>query len=141
MDNNKFLILVGYFCDLTGETSMFNVPTKKELEKIPKLFSNENEPFKDKIIHMHFFLLNSDWYIAEFDGEDIFFGFVCLNGWKGFAEWGNISFSELKKLKAKVPIKIYGIDSGSIPLEVDRDLFFKPKKAIQIKLINECQGW
>ena len=119
---------------------MFNEPSKKELARLPKLYSTEKVPFKDKVIHMHFFLLNSDWYIAEFDGDDTFFGFVCLNGWKEFAEWGNISFSELKQLKEEVPIKIHGIESGFIPLEVDRDLFFRPKKAIEIKLIKECQG-
>ena len=119
---------------------MYNEPSKKELAKIPKLYSTENIPLKDKIIHMHFFLCNSDWYIAEYDGYDIFFGFVCLNGCKDLAEWGYIRFSELKELKANVPIKMSRNESGFIPLEVERDLHFKPIKSFKIQLIHECNS-
>ena len=45
-------------------------------------------------------------YNAEFDGEDKFFGFVCLNGWREFAEWGYFSFKELKELQVKQPIVV-----------------------------------
>ena len=47
---------------------MWNQPTEVELAKIPRLYATENVPAKDKIIHMHFFLASSDWYIAEFYG-------------------------------------------------------------------------
>ena len=128
---------------------MYNVPSKEELAKIPKLYSTENIPLKDKIIHMHFFLCDSDWYIAEYDGKDTFFGFACINGWKDLAEWGYISFSELKDLKVNVPINIHDIksrtDSGTesafIPIEVDRNLYFKPPKSSKIHLIRECNAW
>lgn len=120
---------------------MFNEPSEKELAKIPRLYSTENLPFKEKNIHLHFFLCNSNWYIAEFDGDDIFFGFVCLNGWKELAEWGIVSFKELKELKINAPITIHNNKSVFMPLEVDRNLYFKPKKAYEIELINECQEW
>ena len=120
---------------------MFNEPSEKELSNIPRMDSTENLLFKEKNIYLHFFLCNSNWYIAEFDGDDIFFGFVCLNGWKELAEWGIISFRELKKLRIIVPITIQDNKSVFISLEVDRDLNFSPKKAYEIQLISECQGW
>ena len=48
---------------------MFNEPSEKELAKIPKLYSTEDVPFKEKMIYLHFFLCSSDWYIAEFNGK------------------------------------------------------------------------
>ena len=93
------------------------------------------------MIYMHFFLASSDWFVAEFDGDNTFFGFVCLNGWTDCAEWGYISFRELKELQVKAPISIYGKKAGFIPLEVDRDINWTPAKASEVALIRECQGW
>jgi hypothetical protein len=92
------------------------------------------------VIHLHFFLGNNDWYIAEYGGKDTFFGFVCLNGWTDCAEWGYISYTELRELRVKQPIGIDG-QRMFIPLEVDRDLYWESKKAIDVPLIRECQGW
>ena len=58
---------------------MWNEPNKERLEKLPKLYETEHTPLKDKLIHLHFFIGGSDWYIAEFDGKDLFFGFAILN--------------------------------------------------------------
>ena len=119
---------------------MWNEPTEVELNKIPKLHETENVPVKDKIVHIHFFLASSDWYIAEYDGEDIFFGFACLNNWKDLAEWGYISYKELKELKVKQPIGIDG-QKALIPFEVDRDLNWMPRKATNVTLVRECLKW
>ena len=51
---------------------MWNEPTKKRLAKIPKLYETEHVPLKEKEIHLKFFVGNCTWYIAEFDGKDIF---------------------------------------------------------------------
>ena len=40
-----------------------------------------------------------DWYIVEFDGDDLFFGYAILNGDLDCSEWGYVSFSELKSIK------------------------------------------
>jgi len=93
---------------------MWNKPTTKQLAKLPRLYETENVKVTDKIIHMHFFMGGSDWYIAEYDGEALFFGFAVLNGDTQMAEWGYISFSELCRLR-----------SGFV--EVDRDLHWSPK--------------
>jgi hypothetical protein len=119
---------------------MWNQPSDIELNKIPRLYATEDVPARDKVIHLHFFLASSDWYIAEFDGDDIFFGFACLNNWKDLAEWGYISFRELKQLKVKAPVSING-QRALIPLEVDMDLNWISRKAFNVSLIRECQGW
>ena len=119
---------------------MWNEPTEVELNKIPRLYGTEDVPVKDKVIHLHFFLASSDWFIAEYDGDDIFFGFACLNNWKDLAEWGYISFKELKELKVKQSIGIDG-QRVLIPLEVDRDLKWISRKAVNVSLIRECLRW
>ena len=93
------------------------------MARIPKLYETEGTPLGEKIIYEHFFIGNSDWYIAEYDGEDIFFGYAILGGDLEMAEWGYISFEELKEIK---------IPPG---FEVERDLYWNPKKAKDIKKI------
>ena len=48
---------------------MWNQPTKERLNRIPKLYATEDVPLKHKLIHLHFFLGGSDWYISEYDGD------------------------------------------------------------------------
>ena len=79
---------------------MWNEPDSKRLSKIPKLYATEDIPNKNKAVHLHFFLGSCDWYIVEYDGEDIFFGYAILNGDTENAEWGYVSFNELKDIKA-----------------------------------------
>lgn len=108
---------------------MWNKPTSEELSKIPALYSSENISLKEKMIYMHFFIGGCDWYAAEYDpNEGIFFGFAILNNDLEMAEWGNFSLDELSNLKAKF-------------VEVDRDLYFTPTKAIDIENIRKAQNW
>lgn len=118
---------------------MWNTPTKSALTKIPRLYETEGIEAKDKLIHLHFFVGGSDWYIAEYDGEDTFFGFACLNGWQDCAEWGYISFQELKELRVKQPILFDGVKKVVL-LEVDRDVYWDVRKAKDVKLIVRCGG-
>jgi len=67
--------------------------------KIPRLYETENTPADEKLIFHHFFIGNSHWYAAEFDGEDIFYGYAILNGDMQNAEWGYFSLQELKSVK------------------------------------------
>jgi len=91
---------------------MWNQPTEKELAKIPRLYATEDVTF---------------------------FGFACLNGWTDLAEWGYISFKELKQLKVDAPVSING-QKALIPLEVDRTLYWEPKKAVDVLWIVKCGG-
>jgi len=75
---------------------MWNIPSKERLAKIPKLYETEHIPLKDKLIYLHFFIGHCDWYVSEYDpGDDLFWGYANL-GNHDFAEWGYISFDEVK---------------------------------------------
>jgi len=119
---------------------MWNIPDEQTLKMIPRLYETDQDEARDKLIYLHFFLGGSDWFIAKYDGEDTFFGFVCLNGLKEFAEWGYISFQELKELRVEQPILMFG-KPKIIYLEVDCDKYWIIKKAKDVPLISECQRW
>lgn len=108
---------------------MWCKPTEKQLSKIPGMYSGEAIPFEEKVIHMHFFMGGSDWYVTEYSAEEkMFFGFVILNGMYDIAEWGSISYIELCKMRFTF-------------LEVDRDKFWKVRKAKEVTKICQAQGW
>ena len=108
---------------------MWNKPNELELSKIPKYYSSEEVPLKEKMIYMHFFLGGCDWYAAEYDPESrIFFGFAILNDDLEMAEWGYFSLQELCDVKVEF-------------LEVDRDLHFEPIKAMEIERIKRAERW
>ncbi len=77
---------------------MWNLPNQKRLCKIPKVYETDHIDSKEKLIYLHFFIFGCDWYIAEFDGDDTFYGYSVLNNDLQNAEWGYISFSELKSI-------------------------------------------
>jgi hypothetical protein len=110
---------------------MWNEPTKERLSKIPKLYETEGTPTRDKLIHLHFFIAGCDWYVAEYDGEDIFFGFAILNEDYEMAEWGYISFSELKSLKLM----------GWLEVDCEIEEAWPVKRAIEVDKIRTAQGW
>ena len=108
---------------------MWNKPNSEELSKIPGLYSAEQIPLKEKVIYMHFFLGGCDWYASEYEPEErLFFGFAILNNDLEMAEWGYFSLEELSGIKVQF-------------LEIDRDLHFKPTKAIDIENIRIAQNW
>ena len=108
---------------------MWNKPSDEELSRIPKFYSSEEVPLKEKMIYMHFFIGGCDWYAAEYSPEEkCFFGFAILNNDYEMAEWGYFSLDELASLKVKF-------------LEVDKDCFWTPRKACEIEKICKAQGW
>jgi hypothetical protein len=107
---------------------MWNEPSKEKLSKTPLLYETETTPLKDKEIHLHFFIGGCDWYITEFDGENLFFGFAILNNDYEMAEWGYVSFEELKA------IELNGI-------HVDCETPWNTCKASDIEEICKAQNW
>jgi hypothetical protein len=73
--------------------------TNGQGSRMPRIGETEHVPVEDKLIHLHFMLLDSHWYVAEFDGEGTFFGYVVLNGDTENAEWGYFSWEELKAVR------------------------------------------
>ncbi len=77
---------------------MWNKPSKKELRKVPRLYETENISLDEKIITHHFFINACSWFLAEYDGKDLCFGYVILNGDLQNAEWGYFSMLELESI-------------------------------------------
>ena len=105
---------------------MWNEPTKERLAKIPRLYETENVPPKDKLIYLHFFIAGCDWYVAEYDGDDLFWGYAILNNDHQNAEWGYISFRELKEIKVK----------GWLEIDCELEEYWKVRKASEIEKIR-----
>jgi len=110
---------------------MWNEPTQERLAKIPRLYETENVPLKEKLICLHFFVGGCDWYIAEFDGHDLFWGFAILNNDFQMAEWGYVSFDELKSIRIN--------DWCEIDCEFEE--YFPIQKARQIEKIRLGNDW
>lgn len=104
---------------------MWNIPSKERLASIPRLYETESIKSKDKIIHLHFFIGHCDWYIVEFDGDNLFFGYAILNGYEQNAEWGYISFDELKE-----------INIGGIEINCELEEYWQPRPVSQISKIK-----
>lgn len=108
---------------------MWNEPTEGELHRLPPLYTTENTPAKDTVIHMHFFLAGCDWYVAEYGPEErVFFGYVILNDDFQNAEWGYTSSDELQALRT------------SQGTEVDRDLNWRAREASEVERIVASGG-
>ena len=110
---------------------MWNIPTRQRLARIPKLYETEHVPLKDKLIHLHFFIGGCDWFIAEYDGDDLFFAFAILNNDYEMAEWGYVSFRELKSIKVQ----------GWLEIDCELEDFWQVKRAVEIEKIRGAQGW
>jgi hypothetical protein len=110
---------------------MWNIPSEERLARIPKLYETENIPLQEKTIHLHFFIGGCDWYIAEYDGADLFWGFAILNQDGENAEWGYISFAELKDIKI----------NGWLQIDCEKEEFWKVRKALEVENIRAAQGW
>jgi hypothetical protein len=113
------------------DINMWNEPTKERLAKIPKLYETEEIPLQDKLIYLHLFIGGCDWYIAEYDRKDLFWGFAILNNDFEMAEWGYISFSELKFIKL----------SGCQEIDCELEEYFPVQKASEIENICSGNGW
>jgi hypothetical protein len=83
---------------------------KEVAETLPALYETENA--ESKIFRVHFYSITGwHWYLTEFDGEDICFGYVI-----GFErEWGYWSLKELESISLII-----------------RDEDFKPCKSTEI---------
>jgi hypothetical protein len=110
------------------EVKMWNPPNRRTLAQLPRLYETEKIPLKEKIVHMHFFIFGCDWYAAEYDGEDRFFGYVILNGDYQNAEWGYFSLSELTDINHR-------------GFHVECDQYWKPQKAGNIHKIRRGNEW
>ncbi len=94
--------------------------TKAIEKKLPKMNSQENEI--DPMVQVKYFCPwnHWTWYGIEFDGEDVFFGYVVGD----YNELGYFNLSELSGAK------------GPFGLNIERDLYFSPKRLSEIKKLS-----
>jgi len=108
---------------------MWNKPQSAQLASIPRLYQTEETPLQDKLVFLHFFIGNSDWYVMEFDGENNFWGFVILNNDFQMSEFGYFGFEELSSIRVK---EFY---------EIENDTSWQVRQARQVERICRAQGW
>ncbi len=95
--------------------------TKEIRGKLPPLYSQEK--VEDPIVQVKFFTPDSNWtwYGIEFDGKDLFFGWVV-----GFEkEMGYFSLKELESAR------------GPLGLPIERDRWFTPVRLSEVKKLHQ----
>lgn len=92
--------------------------TKEIRQSLPPLYATEDDP--DPMVFCRFFhpLSTWEWFITEFDGEDLMFGLV--SGLE--LEWGYISLEEISSFR-----------DNSFGLPLERDFYFSPQPTSQVK--------
>jgi len=98
--------------------------TKELRGTLPELYSQEGE--SNPLVRVKFFLPSSKWtwYGIEFDGEDLFFGYVDGE----YPELGYFRLSELQEIR------------GLWNLGVERDMYFHPTPLHTIQAEVERRG-
>ena len=93
---------------------------KEMREHLPLLYSQEHE--KDPMVYVKFFHPNSHWtwYATEFDGLDLFFGWV----YGDFPELGYFTLTELEEFK------------DQLGLGIERDEHFTPMRLSEVKQLH-----
>lgn len=94
----------------TARDRGYQLLTQELRKRFPPLYATEEED--DPIVQVKLFTPDSSWtwYATEFDGEDIFFGFVIGH----YPEYGYFSLKEMESVR------------GPLGLPIERDLGFEP---------------
>ena len=69
---------------------------ENRLKNCPKIGKTERK--KEHPVIFHYRFRESHFYICEYDGDDLFFGYAILNGDLNNSEWGYSSLSEIKAI-------------------------------------------
>jgi Protein of unknown function (DUF2958) len=94
--------------------------TNELREKLPPLYSQEHE--EDPLVICKFFTPDSNWtwYAYEFDGDEVFFGWVV-----GFEkEFGYFQLSELVQAR------------GPHGLAIERDIHFQSTRLSEVRKLH-----
>ena len=108
------------FCTRKRGTIIELLP-KALREQLPPLYSQE--AVTDPLVICKFFTPDAQWtwYALEFDGDDVFFGWVV-----GLEqELGYFLLSELTRAR------------GPLGLPIERDVHFSPTRLSQVKLLDK----
>ena len=89
--------------------------TKANRKALPPLYTNEGNANPTVVVKFFNPCGRSTWYVTEFDGDDLFFGYVVGEFSPTEDEWGNFSLAELSSLRVRF----------GLPIEHDRH--FRPQ--------------
>lgn len=95
--------------------------TQELRQQLPQLYTQET--IADPMVICKFFTPDAQWtwFVLEFDGEDVFFGWVV-----GLEhELGYFRLSELESVR------------GPLGLAIERDVHFRPTKLSVVKQLYE----
>ena len=104
-----------------------------EAKDIPKWGRTAKQTMDEMEVHLHYFFGGSDWYILEWDRKNnLFFGYVILNGDVMMSELGSISVNELINTPP-VELDFYWDKKplAEVLYRKDPDYFPKPKTTKQ----------
>ena len=97
---------------------------KIDLKIIPDI--GETDGMKKHPLALHYFLGGSDWYIAEWDKKDLFFGYAILNGDLENSEWGYIDRKELLSIPLiNLDLHCFGETIEKALFNRNREYFYK----------------
>lgn len=100
--------------------------TKAILKQLPPLYATEGQADPLAIVRFFYPDFSWTWYGIEFDGKDIFYGYVDSD----FPELGYFSLAELKA------------NRGKLGCTIERDRHFTPCKLSEIQTmfsnLNRC---
>jgi hypothetical protein len=97
-------------------------PPEATAKKIPLYGTQDNVPFNEQIVHVHYFMGACDWYITEYEpSSGIAYGYADLGF--GYGEWGSIYLPELAEYQQTY-------------LVVERELDWKPTPVTDIDKIS-----
>lgn len=68
---------------------------ESQVANLKRSQSKEKEP----IVYAHYFYGQSDWFVTEYEGDRIIFGYAILNGDVQFSEWGTASVQEMSEIR------------------------------------------
>lgn len=90
------------------------------LGRMPGIYETVNVPFSEKVVQMHIFRENADWYIVEYDPlQRLFYGYADVH--PGPPRWECFSLDEIAD--CWLP---------SLSRNAELDPGWKPKKAKEI---------
>ena len=76
------------------------IPTIDDLKQLPRLRPKKEISYEETIIYYHLYISKCEWFVAEFDGEDLLYGFVIVNGDFSGGKWGYFSYLDLHKIES-----------------------------------------
>ncbi|HEX4851186.1 MAG TPA: hypothetical protein VFV08_10285, partial [Puia sp.] len=87
---------------IVGSTDHWDVidALKRNISDMPRIYDTKDIAYEDKIVYLHYFYGQSDWYIVEKDnttGMQQAFGYIIPNGDIQNARWSCISIKEIKE--------------------------------------------